>query len=199
MAIYNGYNSGKTLFENADISVEVKHKNNVIGLNIDQDTENVNGGICSGITTAWLIMLINNNDEAREAKFEENFEITRFQGAYFKEIHGKAPDHIAAMNEALDSRLHEVGTQTERKVIKFRLPLFPIWGAYVVVWGHAIGIAQFNKAYYIMDPNFGLYKYNSRDSFLKDFQTIIDARAIKKNRGELDPATCIFFDRSTGL
>ncbi|MCI5141800.1 MAG: hypothetical protein D3909_08770 [Candidatus Electrothrix sp. ATG1] len=103
------------------------------------------------------------------------------------------------MNEVLDSRLNEIGKQKERKATKLRLPLFPIWGSYVSVWGHAVGIAQFNDAYYIMDPNFGLYKYNSRRNFLKDFQVLIEARAIWKGKGDNDVATCIFFDRSTGL
>jgi|GEM_PF-3275814 len=193
------YYQGMDLFENANSSAEVRHKNNARGINIDDDTENVNGGICSGITTTWLIMFLNNNPGAFEKEFENHFEITRFQGAYLKELHGKAPDHIAKMNESLDTRLHEIGKQSERSASKFQIPLHPKWAAYVSVWGHAIGIGQLNKQYYIMDPNFGLYIYNSRTTFLRDLQTMIDSRARKKGRSDQDKATAIFYDRSTGL
>ncbi|MCG8578150.1 MAG: hypothetical protein MI810_24945 [Flavobacteriales bacterium] len=200
MPISKGYGyTVKPLFGNADKEVIVRHKNNTKDLNIDPDTSNVGGGICSGITTAWLVMFLNDNQSAYPAQFEENFEVTRFQGAYFKELHGKTPDHIEKMDKVLDSRLRELNRQQQRLTSGLSLPTASKWGAYLSIWGHAVGIGKAGNKYYIMDPNFGLFVYNSKSDFLADVQTLVEARAARKKQNSSAKFGAIFFDQSKGL
>lgn len=200
MPISNGYGySVKPLFENVDTEVIVRHKNNTKDLNVDPDTGNVGGGICSGITTAWIVMFLNDNQSAFPAKFEENFEVTRFHGAYFKELHGKTPDHIEKMDKVLDSRLSEVNRQSQRQTSSLILPSDTKWAAYLSIWGHAIGIGKTNNKYYIMDPNYGLFVYNDKSDFLTDLQTFVEARAKRKNQDSSAKFGAIFFNQSKGI
>ncbi|NEP57038.1 MAG: hypothetical protein F6K31_08440 [Symploca sp. SIO2G7] len=197
MAIY-GYGN-HLLFANAASKEDglIRYKNNVKGLNVDPDTGNVDGGICSGITTTWLIKFLNNVDAGHEVKaFLKDYDATRYQGAYFKELHGKAPDHLAQLDNVLKSNLNEVARKKVRQVAQLQFPSSSEWAAYVSAWGHAIGIGQLNTSYFMMDPNYGLFVYKNKQKFLDDLQAFVEARAARKQRDKSDAVEYIFFDRT---
>lgn len=192
-----GY-AGHALFENA-VSEEglIRHKNTAKDLNVDPDTGNIKGGICSGITTSWMIQFLNRIAEARqEDLFKANYDVTRFQGAYFKELHGKAPEHLDALRNVMEHNLSELNAQEKRDVTELTLPDQTQWAAYVSAWGHAIGVGRYDSEYFMMDPNYGLFRYTSKENFLTDFQAFVEARADRKNKSDDAKIKCIFYKRT---
>ena len=153
------------LFAAAASQCVVRGKNNNPG--VDADTENVEGGICSGITSAWLAALLSarNDPSATEvAGFTDAFDnLIRFQGAYLRELHGKADVHLAALRGHLGFDFEELEAIACRQLPLAQLPPSEHWGAYVSLRGHAVGVGRFNGQWMIMDPNLGLFLYPGAD------------------------------------
>ncbi len=156
MPINNRYNQGDNLFTRATAEAVVRHKNNNPG--VDPDTGNVDGGICSGITSAWVVSVLHADAvpaAVPPAGFPAFFEVLRFQGAYFKELHGKADTHLNALGQAMQVGVCAIGTVNARPVTAPQLPAGTQWAAYVSLQGHVIGAARRDGNYYLVDPNFG--------------------------------------------
>lgn len=141
-------------------------------------------GICCGITVAWLIGLVNNRSEARTVgEFDGYFKnVLRFQGAYLKDAKG----NIGGLDELAQSYVHGCKKLAGYKQIAPHTlaGLMPknniIWAAYLALYHHAIGIGYANYRYFIMEPNAGLFSYQSQRSFLSDVRDLVEARRVSK-------------------
>ncbi|MBZ4418482.1 hypothetical protein [Myxococcus sp. RHSTA-1-4] len=187
-------------FSNAQANCVIKRLNNAPkgdGGVDEQTQETLEGhGICSGMTTTWLIGFLNNRADASDpAQFQDYFmNVLRFQGAYLKESGGRADSQLDELAKAhLDHGLKALSVATA-KVADGKLP-FPKspWAAYVSIWGHAIGIGERDGKWYMMDPNYGLFVYSGRDTFLADFSAIVEARRTKKGKGPNDTIKLLFY------
>jgi hypothetical protein len=204
MPIQNRYNHGDTLFGRSPTGDmgKVRHLNNAPKGNggVDSDTQNVGGGICSGITSSWILGLLNANhgkDYCDAKKFPSVFSTLRFQGAYFKELHGTSENHLQKMGEVTVTN-GEKDRKIETKVLTSgQLPTSQWWGAYVSMRGHAIGCGRFEGNYHIMDPNFGLYSYRKEPEFLSDLNDLVRSYMSYKGKADQD-AVFIFYKRKTG-
>lgn len=149
------------LFAAAVSQCVVRGKNNNPG--VDADTENVERGICSGITSAWLAALLSAGKDPSATEvtgFSDAFDnLIRFQGAYLRELHGKADVHLAALRGHLGFDFEELEQVQCRQLQLDDLPEREHWGAYVSLRGHAVGVGRFNGRWMIMDPNLGLFLY----------------------------------------
>jgi hypothetical protein len=152
---------------------------------VDSDVQGrLQGGICSGITSTWVIRLVNGVDDARTpGKFTEFFDnVARFQGAYLKDRHGKIDNHLNELSTVFNARIkHEKDLSgTSFKVNDF--PQLTKWGAYVSAYGHAIGAGRYLNEFYLMDPNVGLLVYKDIGSMTADLNDFVKARATHKNK-----------------
>lgn len=149
------------LFDAAASQCVVRGRNNNPG--VDADTENVEGGICSGITSAWVAALLsagNDPSATQTTAFADAFEnLIRFQGAYLRELKGRADVHLAALRGHLGFDFKEHEQIQCRQLQLADLPDSGHWGAYVSLRGHAVGVGRFNGQWMIMDPNLGLFLY----------------------------------------
>lgn len=187
MPIANCYlKSGAPLFAAASHGAHVPHKNNNPG--VDADTENVAGGLCSGITSAWVAAVLCAPADASAVTpqdFEHCFDnLLRFQGAYLKELHGKADTHLAVLRKHLpfDYVLH--GALACAPLTAASLPAQAHWAAYMSLGGHAIGIGRYNGQWMIMDPNCGLfcYAHDQAAAWLADINHLADSYHQRKGR-----------------
>lgn len=192
MAHTNIYSpSHADLFAAAASQCVVLGKNNNPG--VDADTENVEGGICSGITSAWLAALLSagKDPSATEvAGFADAFDnLIRFQGAYLRELHGKADVHLAALRGHLGFDFEEQEQIQCRQLQLDDLPEREHWGAYVSLRGHAVGAGRFNGQWMIMDPNLGLFCYASAaaQGFVDDLNALALAYWHGKGRDSKTP------------
>lgn len=155
----------------------------------DADTENVERGISSGITRAWLAALLSagNDPSATEvAGFAEPFDnLIRFQRAYLRELHGKADVHLAALRGHLGFDFQALGSIECRQLQLADLPGREHWGAYVSLRGHAVGVGRFNGQWMTIDPNLGLFCYASAaaQGFVDDLNALALAYWQRKGRG----------------
>lgn len=162
-------------------------------------------GICAGITTTWIVAVLNGSAEALSCEgndFVEFFNgVLRFQGAYFQNYlinqaksgfsfsgQSAAEKHISLMDKLAETLAHGCEKKdffyTKAGEIKKVLKKHKgNWAAYASLLGHAIGIASYNRKYYIMDPNYGLYEYSSFEMFSKDASQHITHRLQKLNEG----------------
>jgi hypothetical protein len=146
-------------------------------------------GICCGITTSWIIALLNGVPEATDmVRFQEFFQVLRFQGAYMKAAQGDAKGNLAKVFFAqmlaahMDARCRLL---SEASDVRFVLDgsMFPVpgktWACYAGLYGHAIGAAESNSMFYLMDPNYGLYRYREREAMLFALQMVVTNRKLK--------------------
>ena len=198
MPINGRYNPDDILFSRASSECIIRGKNNNPG--VDADTQNVEGGICSGITSAWITSLLNANkvpEAGDTASFSNLFNnVLRFQGAYLKELHGKSDNHLQKLSTAMVVNGAKAGQLRARPLVSAQLPKGEWWAAYVSMGGHAIGIGRFNGLFHIMEPNFGLFSYKIESDFLADLSDEVDSY-MNKNEDESN-ATFIFYARKTG-
>jgi len=195
-----GYNND-VLFSKAN-SEGLTTKTNSAPSTIDDDTENVTGGICSGITSSWMIALLNANkmQEARDtAKFPELYNNSlRFQGAYFKELHGTAEKHLPAAGVVAVVNGEPLVKIEKRNIATNDIPTLGWWACYVSMRGHAIGIGKYNKFFHIMDPNFGLFTYRDQMDFVADVNGLIDSYFGYKGYPITKKSIFHFYKRSSG-
>lgn len=201
MPINNAYNGG-TLFTRAASECIIRGQNNAPAT-IDPDTENVGGGICSGITSSWVACLLNANKrpEARDtAKFGDLYSnVLRFQGSYFKELHGTSENHLNQL-ATTPILLHgkHIGNLEKRTVIGANLPNVGWWASYITMTGHAVGAGSYTGFYHIMDPNYGLFTYREEAGFISDINGLIDEYMNYKGRDANYKAKFILYQRKTG-
>ena len=189
-------------FSRSSSRQEIRHRNNAwyewqeSGLDQDvkgrlnaDDGADRNHGICSGITGAWIIGYLNGVEGARDpSKFKSHFDnVLRFQGAYMKDVGGRTDRHLSLLadNANFDAKIRKTDELTLTSVKLSDLPAGRKWAAYAAVWHHAIGIGG-GDGFFIMEPNFGLFAYDSAPAFLSDFNGLIEARRIRKRRGVND-------------
>lgn len=153
------------------------------GAKVDSKTHGRRLGICSGITSAWVIGCLNGYPDATSTdKFKDYFtNVLRFQGAYMKDFDpkGKTDDFVA--------QLAKIGFAAGIKMDKLEkvrnvasggvLPASGNWACYAAVFGHAVGVAASGSNWYLMDPNYGLFVYNTREKMTMDLQRVVDERA----------------------
>jgi hypothetical protein len=165
------------------------------GAKVDSKTKGRRVGICSGITSAWIIGCLNGYPAATATDgFKDYFvNVLRFQGAYMKDFDPKAKtdDFVA--------QLAKVGFAAGIKLDKLEkvrnvanggvLPASGSWACYAAVFGHAVGVAADGSKWYLMDPNYGLFVYNGRDKMTLDLQRVMDERASSPDK----KATLRFF------
>jgi hypothetical protein len=144
------------------------------------------GGICAGITTAWVVAFLSGDaDASSTAGFQSYFDnMLKFQGAYifnFKSKQGVSTS-THGMEKFLDP-MRELGVPPgvhktkEENVQLVGSSIFPDgnWAAYTVIPGHAIGIGAVGGSYYAMDPNYGLHSYSDKIDFLLDLNYLYGA------------------------
>lgn len=189
----NLYNS--LLFGNADDHCEVRHLNNapagVDGVDLSArqvllaaDGADRNHGICCGISVAWLVGLVNGREESWDCgEFQAYFmNVLRFQGAYIKQGHQRGGDFDRLAQHYVHNcvLVSHSGNSTTQQLFE-AMPEGFSWGAYLSVWGHAIGIGYHNDRWFIMDPNAGLYAYRFVDKFKTDVSGFVEARRVRKH------------------
>ncbi|MFC4729747.1 hypothetical protein [Coralloluteibacterium thermophilus] len=197
MPIDNAYKSGNTLFSRASSECIIRGKNNNPG--VDADTDNVDGGICSGITSAWIVSLLNANKvpECRDtAKFAGHFDVLRFHGAYFKELHGTSEVHLEKLSGALVVNGVKAGKVQGRPFTLDQMPEAGWWAGYVSMKGHAIAVGKFEGFHHIMEPNFGLFTYRTGANFIEDLNQEIET--YMGMRGKQGDATIYLYRRASG-
>lgn len=186
----------------ASKTISVNGKNNVKDLDgLDTETATRLGkmGICSGITTAWMLALLNDIEAARGQPDDNAFvnyfnTVLRFQGAYLKDMGGKADDFFFEMNRlGFDTQIGNIKTVRKAKIDEGDLPSEQRWAAYVSVWGHAIGMAIFDGRYLIMDANKGLLEYDDIPTMLDSLSRGADAHRRAKGKTATDTLTLQFF------
>ena len=132
-------------------------------------------GICAGITTTWIIQFLSElSDVAQTQSFAGSFEYLREQGALFHQHnrHRLLALPVAQRDVGAEIILEAVRGFLERrdgirinrvavhKVSRLNVPLpSRRWAAYVSCDGHATGLGYDGSAYFIMDPQNGLYTY----------------------------------------
>lgn len=157
------------------------------GAKVNSKTQGRRVGICSGITSAWIIGILNGHSDATSTdKFKDYFDnVLRFQGAYMKDFDPKAKTddfvaQLAKIGFAAGIKMDKL--EKVRNVSGGALPAGGGWACYAAVFGHAIGVAAADGASYLMDPNYGLFVYNARDKMLMDLQRVVDARAADESK-----------------
>jgi hypothetical protein len=157
------------------------------GAKVNSKTQGRRVGICSGITSAWIIGILNGHSDATSTdKFKDYFDnVLRFQGAYMKDFDPKAKTddfvaQLAKIGFAAGIKMDKL--EKVRNVSGGALPAGGGWACYAAVFGHAVGVAAADSASYLMDPNFGLFVYNARDKMLMDLQRVVDARAADESK-----------------
>lgn len=182
---------GATLFTRAQDNAIKRGFNNAPGVTDDLDEgvdadvqERLLGGICSGITSTWVIRLINGIDDARvSAQFIEFFDnVARFQGAYFKDCHGRIDSHLKELGKIFDAKIKHEKDLADTAFTAGDMPQLTRWGAYVSAYGHAIGAGRYLNEFYLMDPNVGLLIYGDVGSMTEDLNDFVKARAVKKGK-----------------
>ncbi len=176
---------GVTGYNNVKIFARANGRSGVTRLNrtpntADQGTMDQlgNRGICSGITSAWVIGCLSGLQEGARSLtgFRGYFiNVLRFQGAYFKELHGTSEEHLGELGTHMNHHVVFINRVNRKKLANKHLPHRGWWAAYVSLRGHAIGIGKHNATFYIMDPNFGLNTYQAQPSFLLDLNQVRDA------------------------
>lgn len=168
--------------------------NNVHGItwwNSDDTQARLEGhGICLGITLSWIVSLLNGVEESFDTeKFADYFnQVLRFQGAFIQDY--DPPNLAVADPVGYIQRMIQLKFNPGIKVIK-RIKFSTIspsafvnynWAAFVVLWGHVVGFGRRSGNYYIMDPNYGLFQYDTFASFLTDGREFIEARRRYKQK-----------------
>lgn len=151
------------------------------GANVNSKTKGRRVGICSGITSAWIIGCLNGYPAATSTgDFKDYFDnVLRFQGAYMKDFDpaAKTDDFVAQLAKiGFAAGIKMDRLEKIRNVSGGALPAGGGWACYAGVFGHAIGVAAADGASYLMDPNYGLFVYNTRANMLMDLQRVIDER-----------------------
>lgn len=182
---------GATLFTRAQDGAIKGGFNNAPGVKddlaegVDADVQGrLQGGICSGITSTWVIRLINGSDDARvPTKYIGFFDnVARFQGAYFKDLHGKIDNHLKELAKVFNAKVTHAQDLVAIQFNATDLPQLTRWGAYVSAYGHAIGAGRYLNAFYLMDPNVGLLVYGDVGSMTADLNEFVKARAVLKGK-----------------
>ncbi len=157
------------------------------GAKVNSKTQGRRVGICSGITSAWIIGCLNGRSDATSTDgFKDYFvNVLRFQGAYMKDFDpkGKTDDFVAQLTKvgfAAGIKMDKL--EKVRNVSGGALPAGGGWACYAAVFGHAVGVAAAASASYLMDPNYGLFVYNTRDKMLMDLQRVVDERAADESK-----------------
>lgn len=157
------------------------------GAKVNSKTQGRRVGICSGITSAWIIGILNGHSDATSTdKFKDYFDnVLRFQGAYMKDFDPKAKTddfvaQLAKIGFAAGIKMDKL--EKVRNVSGGALPAAGGWACYAAVFGHAIGVAAADSASYLMDPNYGLFVYSARDKMLMDLQRVVDERAADESK-----------------
>ena len=169
------------------------------GLDTATATQLSGRGICSGITSAWILALLNGVDDARGDPDANTFvkyfnEVLRFQGAYLKEEGGRADHFFGEMNaRGFDTQIGQGKIISVDRLTSAALPGDARWGAYVSLWGHAIGMAVYDGRFFLMDPNTGLLEYEDKDAMLDSFGKGAEAQRKSKKKAATDKMTLQFF------
>lgn len=173
----------------------VKGQNNTVGLDLEEDvsTDLTGHGICVGITGSWLIGFLSGNPGATDVKEFESYMMTflRYQGAYIKFAHN------ISQGDRVNSLMGSMGvgglaTRTELTKLASFKGIFPTadttWAAHLSIYHHAIGCGHLaGGAYYVMDPNHGLYLYGSH---AKMEEVLEDYRAARQTKRNGKPSGC---------
>lgn len=182
----------KNCFNRASQGAVVVHMNNAPKGDggVDQAAqETLDGhGICSGITSTWVIGFVNGNEGAHDTReFTDYFRNTlRFQGAYLKEVGGRIKTHLEEILKAkLEPNVKKAAYLHEKKAEDLKLPSND-WAGYAAIWHHAVGIGSAGGKFYIMDPNYGLYKYEDKEHFVADLGVLVEARRKRKEKDDED-------------
>ncbi|QHQ36755.1 hypothetical protein [Algicella marina] len=177
----------------------VNGNNNINGLD-GFDTaaaERLSGhGICSGITSSWMLALLNGVAEAIDTdSFVAYFnDVLRFQGGYLKDMGGRADDFFAQMNmKGLDTQIGSTGTVRTAELTIAHLPDSDTWAAYVALWGHAVGMAQKDGRFFLMDPNYGLFEYATLEEMVDMLNKGANARRRDKGKTKTDEMVFQFY------
>jgi hypothetical protein len=143
-------------------------------------------GICKGLTTAWVIAFLNGVDEASNpASFSDWFTgIAKWQGTYIKDAGGHIDKHLQLIEKTgmltgvvVD---HVVAVQS---LSSSDFPRTTPWAAYCSIWHHDIGFAADGRGnFYIMEPNDGLYVYDSQSEFIADSNGYVADRRVAKSK-----------------
>jgi hypothetical protein len=143
-------------------------------------------GICKGLTTAWVIAFLNGVDEtSNPGTFGEWFTgIAKFQGTYIKDAGGHIDQHLQLIEKTgmlTGVRVDHVVSVTSLSATNF--PRTTPWAAYCSIWQHDIGFAADGRGhFYIMEPNDGLYVYDSESKFIADANGYVGDRRTAKGK-----------------
>ncbi|WP_137180102.1 hypothetical protein [Roseomonas sp. AR75] len=202
MPVPGGYGSPSPLLSRAVEEARQNVANSVNGLNVDEQTANTLGvgGICSGIAISWVIMFLNNVQEAKNrAGFESVFTVLRYQGAYFQELDYAATGSVAdaeRYNKVAKHNMRALPEVAASDVNTVAVPTPSHWAAVLEIWGHSIGVGAYSGEYFIMDPNFGLFRYTSFIAYRADLKQLVEARRVRKLMGPTDTVRFYFFVRA---
>jgi hypothetical protein len=205
---------GADLFGRSFAQKTIQHLNNAPGGlgGVDDDVQNRLGaegasemvdrrhGICCGITLAWIIGFCSGrNDSQSTAGFEEYFmNVLRFQGAYFKDNKG----NVSSLDDLEGFYPQGLIKGASGKCTPLTLgtgpSTFPVnrWAAYLGIWHHAIGIGGTQGAWFIVDPNAGLFRYLDVGSFLDDVKQLCEARRIRKGEPSTAKISYTYFTKA---
>lgn len=159
---------------------------------VDQDvgTQLQNHGICFGITLSWIIGFCHNRSEATTpSQFNDYFaNVLRFQGAYFQVAPGLEDSVLLNLNGIYAHGLNKnaSGKCTPGELNGLVTSPSSRLGAYLEIWGHAIGIGGHRFKRFIMEPNAGLFYYFDPDSFKKDLMEYCEQRRTYKGKDRSD-------------
>ena len=178
---------GATLFTRAKDSAVKRGFNNAPGAKdrladgVDTDVQNrLQGGICSGITSTWVIRLLSGSDDARvPGKYIGFFDnVARFQGSYFKDVHGRIDNHLTQLGKIFNANVKHIKDLSGEAFNANVFPQAVKWGAYVSAFGHAIGAGRHLSEFYLMDPNVGLLVYGDIGAMTADLNDFVRARTV---------------------
>lgn len=155
-------------------------------------------GICKGLATAWVIGLLNGVNECSDVVSFANYfhQVLRFQGTYIKDFGRHMDSHLVQLSKMKASAGLRLISQVRRPSLVAGDLVGYNWGAYASVWKHDIGFGRRAGRFYIMEPNFGLFRYDNQGNFLTDTNLLIEARRNRKHKGPGDEIGLWFYGKA---
>ncbi len=155
-------------------------------------------GICKGLATAWVIAFLNGVEGASDLdQFPAYFlNVLKFQGTYIKDYGKHIDSHLIQMAKfGFRSGLRRIKEIKPTSLRASDLVGYN-WGCYASVWKHDVAFGRRSGKFYIMEPNFGLFRYQDQSTFLLDANELIEARRARKHKGPNDSVGLWFYGKS---
>lgn len=142
-----------------------RSRNDGKGLRLSaEDRKRTAGGICAGVTSAWIVGLLSGRSAAtRYDEFESYFvQHLRMQGANIQDTLDGIEGTEMLMRKGIP-QASSIASGRRNSMFDFLPREDSTWAAYLGIHGHALGCGHIagERYYYILDANYGLFYYAS--------------------------------------